>query len=352
MNESLCEIQRDFLQASGIVATIFYKGEIMKKTTLAATMAALLLLAGCDDQIGAQKLLEAEKTIVNLESQLKQTQQELTKAKNEIAQIQPELAKFKSALPGLKVEIETLFEADETLQFDEATKLEFDRDETSIAVSASVPKTQIEWLDQLLLLELYKINLAENASVPKQVSREQVIEQFSKAYQDLVKEAKEIKPIGLGMSVAGSYISQRNQLALFTLLYSDYSGGAHGTYFTRYLNVDLENKTLIQLNDLIPETNQEKVKELLWENYKNARLNHQGKYVGTVEQADLKLSENFYFSQDGVVFVYPPYELGSYAEGEIEVTLSWQEGYHLINEAYRLNEKDGFKLQPIENDAQ
>lgn len=326
----------------------------MKKTVLAVLIGSSLLLSGCEDKVITQKLLEAEKTVLQLETDLAQVQKELSNAQAEIAQLKPELEKLKvtTTFPGLDVEIVTLFDQQETIHFDTETKQEFDRDDTNILVFASVPQTGVEWLDQLLRNELYKINLEEHTEQPVDVSREQVVAQFDKAYKEMEQEAQELKPIGLSLSVDSRYLGQRNQFALFTMLYSDYSGGAHGMYFTRYLNVDLENKTLIQLKDLIPEANQEKVKELLWENYKNARLNNQGKYEGSIEQADLKLSENFYFSQDGVVFVYPPYELGSYAEGEIEVMLSWQEGYHLINEAYRLNEKDGFKLQPIENDDQ
>ena len=54
--------------------------------------------------------------------------------------------------------------------------------------------------------------------------------------------------------------------------------------------------------------------------------NEQGELIEPfMSKDDFYVSENIYFSREGITFVYPPYTLGSYAEGEKELTLSFYE---------------------------
>ena len=53
-----------------------------------------------------------------------------------------------------------------------------------------------------------------------------------------------------------------------------------------------------------------------------------------IERSQLKLSDNFYYGANGLVFVYPLYELASYAEGMTELNLPYTELTQLVKAEY------------------
>lgn len=75
------------------------------------------------------------------------------------------------------------------------------------------------------------------------------------------------------------------------------------------------------------------VKKHLWEAYQE-RLQRLNTEV-TVSQQEFRVSDNFYFGANGLVFVYPPYELAAYAEGLIELTLDYSLVNELLNKKYQ-----------------
>ena len=90
--------------------------------------------------------------------------------------------------------------------------------------------------------------------------------------------------------------------------------------------VDLKKKAVIKVEDIFVKSAQDKLKSLLWERYSNQYRNEQGELIEPfMSKDDFYVSENVYFSREGITFVYPPYALGSYAEGEKELTLSFYE---------------------------
>ena len=140
---------------------------------------------------------------------------------------------------------------------------------------------------------------------------------------EILKEAREYEILAAETRVGMEYLGQRENLATFTLHYYGYSGGAHGMYSTHFVNVDLDKKAIIRLDDVFTKAQQSKVKALLWEIYQNEYRGDNGeRQEPFTVKADFYLSDNFYFSKDGIVFVYPPYAIGPYAEGEKELSLS------------------------------
>ena len=56
-----------------------------------------------------------------------------------------------------------------------------------------------------------------------------------------------------------------------------------------------------------------------------------------MREAKLQLSDNFYYGASGIVFVYPLYELASYAEGMPELKLPYQMAKGLFKPEYLPN---------------
>lgn len=330
----------------------------MKKSLLALSVVAALLSTGCEDK-STPKLLEAEKTIMQLESQLKTAQNEVEKLQTEVAELatlkqehealKAELDKVSAHLPALQVEIVSLFDKSETIKLKPTPNEDYTPESSHIGLSVSIPVSGIEWLDQLLLKTIYRQDdqtadqtpSAEATTAPLNLDR--LKQELAKQYDEMKAEAEENKLLGLSYELFSSYLGQRNHIASFSVHYDIYSGGAHGMYNTRYIHIDMDKKAVITLNELIAPGDQERVKAKLWARYVEERRDENDAYQGFVDEKTFRVSDDFYFSANGISFVYPPYELGPFAEGEVELTLAWHEINELLQPAFRLNKKDEFK---------
>lgn len=318
----------------------------MKKSFLALLISSAMLVTACEDRINTQKLLDAEKNIMQLESELRTTKAELEKAK--------------TIFPALNVEIVELFNQSEKVKSTKEQKEEFDIESSEVQVFASIPKTNVEWLNQLLLGQLYNLAQLHDSAEESQTDVEQVllkseeinqeivIQQLQRTYRDFLDAVKEAPTIGMFRSLESQYLGQRNHIASFSVLAHDYMGGAHGLFMTHYFNVDTHKQKVISLEDLLDLRKLDKLKKELWQIYSRDRTNEKGEYYGFAEENDIRISENFYFNKYGIVFVYPPYELGSFAEGEVELELDWSIANEYLNKDYQRTKKDGFELSPIE----
>lgn len=130
-------------------------------------------------------------------------------------------------------------------------------------------------------------------------------------------------------SVSVRYLGQHYDIATFAMRsYSYSSGAAHGIYHIEYVNFDLKAKKRLALQDILDKGSEQKVLDALYEANTNWLYNRQ------IEKAQLKLSDNYYYGANGIVFVYPLYELASYAEGMTELRLPYESVSGLIQAKY------------------
>lgn len=185
-------------------------------------------------------------------------------------------------------------------------------------------KTSSDWLTELLLNEVIKrFGVDKNIKID---NKQQFIEFLQHNMADALKEAKEYEMSAYETQMLTEYLGQRENIATFTIFSHNYTGGAHGLYGTDFVLVDLKKKAVIKVEDIFVKSAQDKLKSLLWERYRNQYRNEQGELIEPfMSKDDFYVSENVYFSREGITFVYPPYALGSYAEGEKELTLSFYE---------------------------
>lgn len=322
----------------------------MKKSLLALLISSVFMIAGCEDGKMTQTVLEAEKQIVQLGNELKSTKDALEKKELELAELsevkaenenlKAELEKAQKNM-ALHVEIVNIFDKKDVIKHQVDAKEEFAITESKVSSFVSLPKTNFDWLNQLLINQAYDYN-EEKGRKLKNPTEEEFKNYRESVYQDLVESAKTEPAIGYDDHIYSTFVGQRNNIATFIMTSYSYAGGAHGMHYTRYINVDLDKKAEIKLNDLISQQNQAELKQILWKNYSSTRVDESGKYNGFGNEKEFRLSEQFYFSPSGIVFVYPPYELGSYAEGNVEVEAGWYSVNKLLNSDYQVGEKDGF----------
>lgn len=334
----------------------------MKKSFLALLISSALLLSACDEK--EPKVAPAQPAT-----------EQATQAKTASGE-------------KLNVEIITLFDKGDldNVKFNPAEPF---------TLSVKTPQTGVQWLDNQLLIEAAKFMLAGNeedkpfpftADMPN--LKQAIQDELAKTYQEYSKEIldslEEMKQFEIEeghataenwqpspmmtsqfFSLESNFAEQIRNIATFHFLYENYTGGAHGWHNGVTVNADLERKILIGVEELIgkEESKQTAMKNLLWESYKKYHIElaklytPEGEKVPTdaeilenlfIQQEDIFISSSFQFHKEGVLFSYPPYAIGSYAEGQIELLVEWKDIQPLLTKEYRDLAGYEFKAVPKE----
>lgn len=146
--------------------------------------------------------------------------------------------------------------------------------------------------------------------------------------QDLPREGSVGADFEITAEAEGAVV---DTLVTYTISRSSFLGGAHGMYGIECHTYSLAEGYELSAADLFGEERLPRLGELirtkLYEQYEaanDAELNDKGffpEYIG--------VTDNFCVTEDGVTFIYNPYEIGCYALGLVEVGVSREELEHL-----------------------
>ncbi|NNH38389.1 RsiV family protein [Acinetobacter terrae] len=125
------------------------------------------------------------------------------------------------------------------------------------------------------------------------------------------------------------FVNQQYDRATFAIqTYTYSSGAAHGMYHQEFVNFDLKTKKRLALQDILVKGAEQQVLDTLYDSNSIWLDQH------SIERTKLQLSDNFYYGANGIVFVYPLYELASYAEGMTELSLPYVALTKLVKAEY------------------
>ncbi len=115
-------------------------------------------------------------------------------------------------------------------------------------------------------------------------------------------------------------------LSLETTQYT-YTGGAHGYGSTSFLLFDRETETALRFKDVISdwEAFQQYVETEFRKQYEiplQGAINANGFWF---ENDTFYISESIGLTEEGILMIYNPYEIASYAEGAITLELPWKD---------------------------
>lgn len=113
----------------------------------------------------------------------------------------------------------------------------------------------------------------------------------------------------------------------------EYMGGAHGSQYIAYYNIDTRNGSVIKENKLFKSGTRDKLTQYIKEELTKA-LNTQGDPITLLEPDAIVPSDNFYFNNLGIVYVYNSYEVAPYSDGLVEVTLPYAKIKDMITGEY------------------
>lgn len=305
----------------------------MKKSLIALALSSLFLLSACDDQ------------------------------SNKIKQLEAKIVELEAVVPALKDEGEIFF-----------------YEKGNYTSLRTIPKTQIAWVNDLVLVELFR---REEGVIPRtddphfrenlklQLKRE--FDESNALNAEMIAEMKaeigneEGWEVPITMTSWFYYsntrlASQNYNVASFYTNSESYSGGAHGMHGFGTLHIDLKKREVIRFDDFIAKEHHEELKALLWDVYLQHEVNSELNEVDEklsweaqqkerdklaakraqitetywAKKAEMPIATySFDFDESGVTFTYSPYELGPYAVGSVILSLPWEKVEHLVNPAYR-----------------
>lgn len=174
-------------------------------------------------------------------------------------------------------------------------------------------KTNLNWIDDYFIERITKADPIAFSTAPNQK----------------INTAEGANPNLSQSSTYVRFIGQQYDRATFAIqTYTYSSGAAHGMYHQEFVNFDLKNQKRLALQDILVKGTEQQVLDALYDSNSIWLDQH------SIERSKLKLSDNFYYGANGIVFVYPLYELASYAEGMTELTLPYVALTKLIKAEY------------------
>ncbi len=114
---------------------------------------------------------------------------------------------------------------------------------------------------------------------------------------------------------------------------NEYMGGAHGSQYISYYNIDTRNGALINQEKLFKNGSKDKLTQYIKDNLAKT-LNSQGDTITLLDPESIVPSSNFYFSNKGIVYVYNNYDVAPYSDGLVEVTLPYDKIKELVTSEY------------------
>lgn len=217
-------------------------------------------------------------------------------------------------------------------------------DSCVVTLLATVPVTHHPTIDSLLVNEIYHISANPDApftnnmgTLPPYIyTQRELHKTLQRLMQAYINEAKSFPTVGIGNYVECSM--KENPLHyLFTFEASNFVfwGGAHGLSTTHYLHVNTKKGQLVKLSDVLLPQKEEELRQLLWKIYAEEYTQIPENTEPYCSIEDFYISPSFHFANSGITFVYPPYAIASYAEGEQTIYVPWMEINDYLRPEYR-----------------
>jgi hypothetical protein len=130
-------------------------------------------------------------------------------------------------------------------------------------------------------------------------------------------------------SIEVRFVNQRAQLATFVLKSSNRPRRQADQFQQlEYINFDLKQKKRLALHQLLVSNSEQKLIDVVYQT--NATELHQYK----VNRQQLKLSDNYYFNEQGLVLLYPAAEFKQKRAGVVQLTVPYGKLKALIRPEY------------------
>ncbi len=204
--------------------------------------------------------------------------------------------------------------------------------EVSVEIPKTLKRTRLSMtIDAALEEELISLLIINDEIESSSIT--EAIQSFKNGYQELKKLYPD-ETAGWEAKIKGTITFENKNILTIELRSYLFTGGAHGYSTTRFLNfdkkkgVELENWELFKNTQDFEHFAEKKFR--IQENIPQAKsINHTGFMF---KKNSFSLPENIGFTQKGILLLYNQYEVASYADGSIKLTLPYSEVIKYLSE--------------------
>jgi hypothetical protein len=159
------------------------------------------------------------------------------------------------------------------------------------------------------------------------------IDSFLATYKVTARDMDGIDTAAEGIPATASWSADAdmkvvwNHYPLLVLEYFsfEYTGGAHGNYGAHYQVLDLQQKKILKVDDVLkPEYKTALVPELEKAFRKIYKVADNEKIEGMLLVKEIQPNDNFLLTDQGIAFSYTPYEIGAYAMGQVTLFIPFK----------------------------
>lgn len=130
------------------------------------------------------------------------------------------------------------------------------------------------------------------------------------------------------MNTNNKILFQNDSLLSYAVEYSDYEGGAHGSYRITYTNIDLNNLVALSEEDIfVPGYYKPLTERILQNLMKDNNVEEPDSLLmkGFFTIEDIVPNDNFWLDDKGITYSYNQYEIAPYSMGVINVSIPYSE---------------------------
>lgn len=135
--------------------------------------------------------------------------------------------------------------------------------------------------------------------------------------------------------VAMDVIFNDNNWLVMEMSGSEYTGGAHGNYGVSYINVDMQQKRVWKMEDILVVDTVQLHHLLVAEAKRYCNVQSNAELGGCLLEEEILPNGNVYLTPTGITFVYNPYEIASYAQGIISLFIPYNKLKPLLTPAFK-----------------
>lgn len=195
----------------------------------------------------------------------------------------------------------------------------------SIAIPKALAQTKLSEAINIALREelIALLNFDEQSDAQ---TIEEAVDAFAKDYKNLNEKFPE-ESTPWEAKIKGDLTYESKKILTIKLESYLFTGGAHGYSTVRFLNFDKLQSTELERQELF--NNQEKFEnfaEVAFRKQENIALDTPINSTGFMFEAErFTLPENIGYTEKGILLFYEPYEIASYADGAILLTLPFKD---------------------------
>jgi hypothetical protein len=196
---------------------------------------------------------------------------------------------------------------------DDCTYIRFEYPEFLDMGSDQVLKSLQSNIESILLTDLAGTNPQTSAEI------------FIQDYADFLSESDEDYVVGWYDERYMQWVYTSPKMVSLMFVWNSYYGGAHPNVTITYYNYDPVTGKKMELKDVFTSDGLASLQELAEQEFRVVReldpeenLEEAGFWF---DEGRFELSNNFTFTDSGILFYYNPYEIASYADGPTEVML-------------------------------